>query len=325
MSQVQDRIVSDTSRAAADVRRTPDAPLVSVVIPTCNRAALARRAIESVVRQSYANLEIIVVDDASSDGTGGMVRSLADPRIRYLRHEERRGGSAARNTGIRAATGAFIAFLDDDDEWEPDKTEEHLRALAGYDAVLCSSSAAEEAERAGAAPTPVRPEDLRQSPYAKGGAGVLMARTDVMRDVMFDESLPKCQDWDVFIRIACRYRLGFLNRALVKYNDGDHDRITNVLIALPFADLERRLVMLDKHKDFFGARLHRRHACRMLLYGVFRRKDTLAHIARTARRHGLGTAMGVLLRHVWHKCRTAVRHALRARGGSGPRTRALTR
>ncbi|HEY8554864.1 MAG TPA: glycosyltransferase family 2 protein [Burkholderiales bacterium] len=321
MQETQEHIVPDAAQAATDVR----APLVSVVIPTCNRAALARRAVESVLRQSYTSLEIIVVDDASSDGTGDMVRSLGDPRIRYLRHEERRGGSAARNTGIRAATGEFIAFLDDDDEWEPHKTEEHLRALSGYDAVLCSSSVADETEHAGASPVPIRPEDLRRSPYARGGVGVLMARADVMRDVMFDESLPKCQDWDVFIRIARKYRLGFLDRALVKYNDGGHDRISNVLVGLPFAELERRLVMLEKHKDFFGPRLRREHACRMLLYGVFRRKDALAHIGRTARRYGVGMTAGVLVRQVWRKCATFVKRTLRARAAAVSRARAVTR
>ena len=73
-------------------------PLVSVVIPTCNRAGLLKRAVNSVVGQTYARLEIIVVDDASTDNTREIVRGFKDDRIRYLRHDENRGGSAARNT-----------------------------------------------------------------------------------------------------------------------------------------------------------------------------------------------------------------------------------
>jgi len=81
------------------------APKVSVVIPTYNRAHLVGRAIRSVLNQTYQDFEIIVVDDGSTDNTKEVVKSFNDPRIRYIRHEKNRGGSAARNTGIRAARG----------------------------------------------------------------------------------------------------------------------------------------------------------------------------------------------------------------------------
>ena len=114
-------------------------PLVTVIIPTYRRATLLARAIEHVRRQTYRNLEIIVVDDGSPDSTGDVVRTNAaqDSRIRYVRHERNKGLPAARNTGIRAATGEYIAFIDDDDEWRADKIERQLRAMGDCDAVLC--------------------------------------------------------------------------------------------------------------------------------------------------------------------------------------------
>lgn len=98
-------------------------PLVSVIIPTYNRANLVGRAIESVIQQSYAHLEIIVVDDASSDNTKEVIDAIGDRRLRYIRHQTNLGGAVSRNTGIDAATGEYIAFLDSDDIWLSQKIE----------------------------------------------------------------------------------------------------------------------------------------------------------------------------------------------------------
>lgn len=102
---------------------------VSVIIPTYNRAHLLGRAIQSVLAQTYEDFEIIVVDDASTDVTEQVVKSFADDRINYIRHQKNKGGSSARNTGIKAAKGEFIAFLDSDDEWVPKKLEKEINRL----------------------------------------------------------------------------------------------------------------------------------------------------------------------------------------------------
>ena len=107
-------------------------PSVSIVIPTYNRANFIQRAIASVCSQSYQNFEVIVVDDNSQDNTAEVVREIAkrDRRINYCRHSSNLGGSAARNTGIKKATGKYIAFLDSDDVWLPQKLELQLEAIA---------------------------------------------------------------------------------------------------------------------------------------------------------------------------------------------------
>lgn len=109
---------------------TTGEPLVTVVIPTHNRARLLRRAIISVLAQSHSNLELIVVDDASTDDTAATVRSIADPRLRYIRLEQNRRAAAARNIGILEAKGELVAFQDDDDIWLPQKLEIQVAALA---------------------------------------------------------------------------------------------------------------------------------------------------------------------------------------------------
>src|SRR5262245_49867936 len=98
-------------------------PMVTVVIPTRNRACVLRRAVDSVLRQTVTDFELIVVDDASTDGTEALVGSIRDSRVRYIKCRNGVGASAARNIGIRAARGRFVAFQDSDDEWLPAKLE----------------------------------------------------------------------------------------------------------------------------------------------------------------------------------------------------------
>ena len=105
-------------------------PSISVILPSYNRAHLIERAIQSVLEQTYYDLELIIVDDGSSDNTEAVVRKLRDGRIRYVKHEIKSGANAARNTGIRVARGIFLAFQDSDDYWLPHKLEEQMRVFS---------------------------------------------------------------------------------------------------------------------------------------------------------------------------------------------------
>jgi glycosyltransferase involved in cell wall biosynthesis len=107
--------------------------LVSVVVPTYNRASTLRRAVESVLGQSYANLELIVVDDASTDDTKAVLSSIDDPRMRVITHEFNKGCAAARNTGAMDSRGLYLAFQDRDDEWLADKLSKQVAAFVRAD------------------------------------------------------------------------------------------------------------------------------------------------------------------------------------------------
>ena len=101
-------------------------PLVTVIIPTYNRANQISRAIHSVQAQSYKHWELLIVDDASNDDTAKIISNIADSRIQYIRHETNQGAAAARNTALAQAKGEYIAFLDSDDEWIPAKLEKQV-------------------------------------------------------------------------------------------------------------------------------------------------------------------------------------------------------
>jgi glycosyltransferase involved in cell wall biosynthesis len=278
--------------------------LVTVIIPTRNRAALLARAIRSVQQQTYSNFEIIVIDDASGDDTRETVERLGDSRIRYIRHETNRGGSAARNTGISAATGEFIAFLDDDDQWESEKTDTQVDILQDCDAVLCTSDQLRDRLAEFDHNSFVSLDDLRRGRFTAGGTSILMAKTNILQEIMFDETLPRYQDWDLFIRIAMRHRIRYLNKPLVRYNKGAHERITNRYRGLPMSEIERQLRMFEKHRAFFGTKWFRRHMCRAMLSGIKGRRDRMGVVVYVVRRYGLMgvvRAMGLRARSAFRK------------------------
>ena len=189
--------------------------LVSVVIPTYNRAQLLCRAIRSVLRQTYTHLECIVVDDGSTDDTAQIVRQFADDRLLYLRHETNRGGSAARNTGIQNASGNYLAFLDSDDEWLPAKLEKQLQSLQSCSehvgAVHCQFYAVFDAT--GDRIKVKKPLNFRGDVYQRllqgenqSSTSLFLVRRECFKTCgLFDEELTSFQDYDMWLRIAQRY------------------------------------------------------------------------------------------------------------------------
>ena len=198
---------------------------VSIVIPTCNRADLIGRSIKSVLSQTFQDFEIIVVDDASDDNTEDVVKSFDENRIRYLRHEKRKGASAARNTGIRVSTGRFIAFLDSDDEWFPYKLEKQVNKISacsdkvgviyGGHAAVSEKTGEVFDSRIPAARGNVRKHALR---YALLGAGSvsLIRKSCFERVGLFDESLQSLEDWDLYIRLSKYYEFDFVPEILIR-------------------------------------------------------------------------------------------------------------
>ena len=202
--------------------------LVSVVIPTHNRAALLPRAIGSVLAQTYSHLECIVVDDASTDDTPHVVQQFVDERLIYLRHETNRYASAARNTGIAHARGELIAFLDDDDEWLPDKLARQVAFMQGLPKdvgmVYCWMDYFDDQDHLVREHHPtlkghVFEQTLVGQPL--GGCPTLLVRREAVEKVKgFDESLPRGNDGD-FIRRVCRhYAVDVVPEVLVKVHTG---------------------------------------------------------------------------------------------------------
>ncbi len=198
-------------------------PLVSVILPTYNRADTLGTAMRSVLDQTHGNLELIVVDDASYDNTPALVAALDDGRVRYVRLSENSGPSRARNVGIGHAQGEYIAFQDSDDEWHPRKLEHQLSLFRTHeyvDIVVCSM-ARQTAHGVQVFPQPSRLPDggSIRAPLLCGnfiGLPTLVCRREVFsRGHLFDESLRALEDWDLLLRLSAHTRFGFLDRTLV--------------------------------------------------------------------------------------------------------------
>ena len=186
-----------------------DVPEASVVIPTRNRWPLLRtHALPSALEQEDVELEVIVVDDGSSDETREELGKIADARLRVIRHETNRGVAAARNSGIAAARGEWLVFLDDDDLWSPRKVRTHIDAVDtggwGYASAVVVDT---ESRPLYALPLPDPAgivDSLLHGNVVPGGPSNVIARTSLVRQVgRFDETLRHhTEDWDLWIRLA---------------------------------------------------------------------------------------------------------------------------
>jgi glycosyltransferase involved in cell wall biosynthesis len=225
-------------------------PTVSVIIPTHNRAHLITKAIKSVLNQTYQEFELIVVDDASTDNTEEVVKSFSDNRIRYIPQKTNLGGSAARNTGIKAAKGEYIGFLDDDDEWLTEKLQKQINKFQKLpdDFGLVYTGQVVVSEKRRESLYSLIPK-LRGNVYNNllgscilGSATPIVKKRCFKKAGFFDETLPSCQDWDMWIRISKYYKFDYVPNILAKqYSHGNQISLT----------LEKKIIgrekLLKKH------------------------------------------------------------------------------
>lgn len=207
-------------------------PLVSVIIPTCNRAQFLSEAIKSVLKQTFRDLELIVVDDGSQDETRLIVQEFAS-KVRYF-YQENKGVSAARNVGIRAARGQYVAFLDSDDLWKKRKLEIQMNYLQGDSSTnVCYTN--EIWLKNG--------EHLNQKKKHQKFSGWILEKMlalclisassiiihhAVFKQVgVFDEKLPVCEDYDLWLRIGARYPVTFIDKPLITKRGGHPDQLSH--------------------------------------------------------------------------------------------------
>ena len=225
-------------------------PLVSVVIPTHDRRDFLLEAIESVQGQTYKSHEIIVVDDGSTDGTGQTIRERA-PGVRVIR-QPHRGVSAARNRGIREARGDYIAFLDSDDLWLPRKLEMEMEVfLENPDALVCHTD--EIWIRRGVRVNPMNKHKKyggwiypRCLPLCIISPSAVILKREVFEVVgLFDETLPACEDYDLWLRVTARFPVHYVEKPLIVKRGGHDDQLSRAFWGMDRFRIYAMAKMLD--------------------------------------------------------------------------------
>ena len=205
----------------------------SVIIPTHNREHLLPRALNSIAAQTQTPLEVIVVDDGSTDDTIATLRREYPDVVLF--EEPHRGVSAARNHGIHASRGDWIAFLDSDDEWRPEKLARQDAALVSTPTVLlCHTD--EVWIRNGVRVNPMKKHAKRGGtifedclPLCCMSPSSVVVHREVLEDVgVFDETLPACEDYDLWLRITSRYPVLFIDEPLVVKHGGHNDQLSRL-------------------------------------------------------------------------------------------------
>jgi glycosyltransferase involved in cell wall biosynthesis len=206
--------------------------LVSVVIPTYDRAGPLLRAVDSVLRQSFRDFELVVVDDGSVDMTEEFIRGYGDPRLKYFKRPHR-GVAGARNFGASLARGEWICFLDSDDVWRRHKLSEQIRYHAARPGILISqtddvwirdSMRVNKMKKHAARDGDLFRESLKLCLICC--SSVMMKKTLFEETGGFDETFPTCEDYDLWLRITAQHPVGFVPKPLVTKFGGHADQLS---------------------------------------------------------------------------------------------------
>lgn len=217
--------------------------MVSVIIPTYNRGYIIKKSIESILKQTYKNLELIIVDDNSTDDTKAVVEGFQDKRVKYVRLEANKGACYARNLGVKLSSGKYIAFQDSDDIWHEDKLEKQKEFIESHNLDVVGCRMAIHLEE-GINIFPRSVELTRENIYLENfmSTQLIFGKRECFIEEKFDERLPRFQDWELVIRLVNKYKVKILDDVLV-----DTYIQNNSITKSPQKAVEALQIFIEKH------------------------------------------------------------------------------
>lgn len=235
--------------------------MISVIIPTFNRAHLLKRCITSIINQTYKDIEIIIVDDASTDNTSDIISELSHDKIRYYKLKENKGACYARNYGVQKALGEYIAFQDSDDVWNTDKLQKQINYLIekNADLVFCSFTLHTEEKKIEFPPQQIDENKISKLilKYNFVSTQTILAKKECLIDIPFDNDIPRLQDWDLMIRFTQKFKVYHLHESLVTMYQQTDSISKNKLYLIKALEIIRqkysKIGLLDKKSN---AKLH---------------------------------------------------------------------
>lgn len=227
--------------------------IISVIIPTYNRAHTLLNSVNSVINQTYQNIELIIVDDGSIDNTEEVVKKIKDKRVKYVKLSKNVGACVARNIGIDLSKGEYIAFNDSDDIWHKDKLEKQIKALLKnkVDMVYCaihrhySSNYDSEKIPSEELIKKIRIQGLKNVLWEKNSisTGTILCSANVAREIRFDANLPRYQDWDFAIRACQKFKLFYQDEILIDA----YEQTDSISISVE-KEMKALLIIYEKNK-----------------------------------------------------------------------------
>lgn len=278
---------------------------VSVVISAYNRPDYLIESLMSVLNQTAPILEIIIVDDCSPTPLQKVLDGFPNTNIQYIKSEKNFGANHSRNVGLEHATGDWVAFLDDDDVWLPNKIESQILMLnSSPDSIggLCSYKYLNDDTDRLSVPreSEIDLEKLKvTNPYC-GTSGFIVKR-DVLLKAQFDEELPCGQDWDMLIRLCLIGKVLYNTSPLFLYRRGSHEGITTKAKTLKIEDVYPRLRSSYKHKDWMGKKAFNQRVAAQMMSFIFHKKKKGQWILKSISIAGLSATLIVLFGKVINK------------------------
>lgn len=201
--------------------------MISVIIPTYNRGYIVKSAIESILNQSYKNIELIIVDDGSTDNTQEVVNSIKDERIKYIRYDNNKGACYARNIGIKASQGEYITFHDSDDYCYKDRIKLQYENIQKNDADIdfCNFDIYCEDKFLHHSLDNKMEKLIKKHGYYQAvcyrnfvGTPTILVKKEILSKYLFDENLARFQDYDLILRIFANQKISHTNKVLLRQN-----------------------------------------------------------------------------------------------------------
>lgn len=252
--------------------------LITCIITTFNRPNLLPRAIESILSQTYQKLEIIVIDDHSTESYDAVKETYESEKVKFYRNEVNLGLAASRNRGIELAKGRYVAFLDDDDIWLPEKLATQLAFMEANDEYVACTSHHTESISKKVIGSPLRRITLDDIVCFNsiGPPSKLLVKNSI--SIRFDENAKHAEDWDYYLRLLQIGPVYMLKESLIIYDTVHFGRMTTGFSKLTIEQIKDKANMTFKNKELIGERNFKERLSEYFLSGIFQRKDKIKFI-----------------------------------------------
>jgi GalNAc5-diNAcBac-PP-undecaprenol beta-1,3-glucosyltransferase len=292
----------------ADAPRTESVVRVSTVIVSYNRVELLHRAVQSALDQTVRDAEVIVVDNCSKFDIHEAMARYGDA-VRAIRTERNLGCGPARNVGVRIATGDFVAFLDDDDYWKPNKLERQLQAIGNRPMVVCGQETIPRQQFNVLPVSTITQDMLRVSNLVCPPSGFL-CRRDLFEKMTFDETIGYGEDWDFMLRALDFGEIGYVAEPLLYYtvNTGGGS-MTSASKGKTWDEIQYRFASADKHRSRLGEWSYRKRVALITLAHIGERPDRLTFIKHSIGKAGVAATVAALGQRVLVKVKARFRPA----------------